>query len=1727
MKTMKTFLFGAGLLLIPWQGFAQSPQTVYDGTASLPTAQGWTQLLLDNTVSSAATATSASVSGVLRLQSTNATDQFSQLGWYKQSLSLDPAVGYTIEIKAKITAADKTGAFNLQGFDVTGKGFRVGILKTAITALTNPLDATTTVASGLINDDGFHTYKLAVTATTVAVFRDGTLAGTFPLSAFQWDNIIENGGFEDAGHPDFLTTGGLLSQTTTPAEVKSGSQALIMNSNGKVTTDWTDIEGARTREIAIKPNTQYEMSITRRSINDPRAWRDMGAFYDNQDGTLGLKGNNRDGRDDAGRPMFASVNDGFWQIHNQTFTTPASGSAAIRFEFPSWVKDGQKTVISAFDNFVFREKPSIVVGPTTAPETFSAPVIPGGITNLIKNGDFEDPLMNNDGTSYKWSLASENSGNDANEPVADNPMWGNNVQLRDKDKTGDNVTSDGGYAHSGSHSVRFSSLSDNAKNIDFRVELEADKTYRFVFWHRNPGYCDWAWLFVRIGEQAPFWGHKLGCHLNKWIPVDLTFTTTAEHKTLHLYSTSATHGVWWNQYFDDFTLYEVTGDIDPQIAGKTNLIENGGFEDVTMNNNGETYYWAKASDVSGYNDDLPMAYNDLWGAYIRIQDREKRAGNYPNDWNVDDDTGLQWAHSGAKSLRISTVADARGDVPCKQNINFRKELEPNKTYTFVFWFKKAHWDEDGGGGKFYVANGSVNLLAQPGTNKYLNWTRQSVTFSTTENNHTLRIYTDFTNWFNYYLDDLFLFEEDTYVAPSYNGDSYLFFGKSTGDSSTDVEVEYVKVDNAGAYINVVEFNSNGGSDVATQIVSGTATLPTPPAKTGYTFAGWYSDLALTTSYYFESPVSSNLTLYAKWNVQSFVVTYDVDGGSAVGSETVEYNKKATKPTDPTKASHVFMGWYADDLFTTPFDFDAPITEAVTVHAQWMPKELVLHLAFEDNLNDQTSYTRNPTAPSGNDYVEGPIGKALSLNQANRTVAGTQYLDWSHPSVINPSNTPHTYSMWYYNNSEIADATNDKEEILIQQKDNSGTGRIGIGTNYTTVTPEGAHIFSFYGNSRLQVSNGSFERNKWTHVVMTADPATQTVVFYINGVQAASLVSANAFESNIGGFVIGKHKNAQGWWHGYIDDLRLYKGVLEPSVVADLYALREQKIVTFDSNGGTAVTSRTIAKLETAAEPTAPKRAGYTFDGWYDVTLTTAYDFAAPVTGDLTLYAKWTTDPSYKETFFIDFGQDNPDAHMHLTTGVDVNGNVWNNAIAPNGTYSTLTAPYSISTLVNAQGANTAASLTVKRTIYSNGGGNGGLYTPDPAYLGDLAIETATEDYFFLLNNEDGKFSITGLDPTKAYKFTIFGTRINSGSNTGRGAIYSLYGATGSHGTLVNADNSQNVWVSSPVKPSASGEILLALGRLNDGEMAYIGAMKFEEVTDVIPVVDRTFYIDFGRNDGSQGVLTTDADANGNYWTNVYSNGGEMRPVYVNPVTLADSDNATTADYKLSIAEPGGNNPQFNGLVNGGLANPSAALLGDIAIETATRDYIFTDGAPIEMTFSRLKTSNQFRFNIFGSRSQSSGTDERVHRIKLEGSNTVIGIHQTTGAGIGDGGANANNNRIFVSDLITPDASDNIKLTLSRWLGMAHINVIKLEEIGDASTGLSSNSLTGLRVSSANGNLTVQVDQPSVVSVYNATGSLVAAVKVESSKTLSLPIGVYLVKAISASGEVGTAKALNK
>ena len=144
----------------------------------------------------------------------------------------------------------------------------------------------------------------------------------------------------------------------------------------------------------------------------------------------------------------------------------------------------------------------------------------------------------------------------------------------------------------------------------------------------------------------------------------------------------------------------------------------------------------------------------------------------------------------------------------------------------------------------------------------------------------------------------------------------------------------------------VTFNSYGGTPVppVQEVEYGlTATKPAEPTLKGYTFAFWYlgEDEQNATAYDFDTPVTENITLTAKWNINKYTVAFNTDGGTPVPpAQEVEYGLTATEPAAPKKTGYTFDGWYLGD---EKYDFSAAVEQNITLTAKWEAKKANVHL----------------------------------------------------------------------------------------------------------------------------------------------------------------------------------------------------------------------------------------------------------------------------------------------------------------------------------------------------------------------------------------------------------------------------------------------------------------------------------------------------------------------------------------------------------------------------------------------------------------------------------------------------------------------------------------------------------------------------------------------------------------------------------------------------------------
>ena len=158
---------------------------------------------------------------------------------------------------------------------------------------------------------------------------------------------------------------------------------------------------------------------------------------------------------------------------------------------------------------------------------------------------------------------------------------------------------------------------------------------------------------------------------------------------------------------------------------------------------------------------------------------------------------------------------------------------------------------------------------------------------------------------------------------------------------------------------------------------------------------------------------------------------------------------------------------------------------------------------------------------------------------------------------------------------------------------------------------------------------------------TASPRLYTVTFDVNGgntipakqVEYNALIDVDAPTKN----ATAEHNyNFNGWkLDGEFVDLATYTVTGDVTLVADWAAETRVYTVTFDTNGGSAVDAQQVAYGQVATLPEEPTKEGYNFVGW--ACGNDAYDFAAVVTGDVTITAVWQIKV-YMVTFDVDGGE---------------------------------------------------------------------------------------------------------------------------------------------------------------------------------------------------------------------------------------------------------------------------------------------------------------------------------------------------------------------------------------------------------------------------------------------------------------------------------------------------------
>lgn len=229
------------------------------------------------------------------------------------------------------------------------------------------------------------------------------------------------------------------------------------------------------------------------------------------------------------------------------------------------------------------------------------------------------------------------------------------------------------------------------------------------------------------------------------------------------------------------------------------------------------------------------------------------------------------------------------------------------------------------------------------------------------------------------------------IVTAYYSGSYRYGGGA-------IRPEQIAVGSGGQKIkSYVYYNANGGSGAPgtqTKMYGSVLTLSTTrPTRTGYNFVGWNTNPNGSGTNY--SPgqqysVDSNLTLYAIWSYNSYLITYDANGGTgAPNAQTKIHGKNLVLSSIwPTRVGYEFLGWGDSPSSQYPSTMPGNIYTAnasKTFYAVWRANTYVVTYNANGGTNAPASQTKT-------------YGVSLTLSSNIPTRTNYQFLGWGTAST---------------------------------------------------------------------------------------------------------------------------------------------------------------------------------------------------------------------------------------------------------------------------------------------------------------------------------------------------------------------------------------------------------------------------------------------------------------------------------------------------------------------------------------------------------------------------------------------------------------------------------------------------------------------------------------------------------------------------------------------------------
>ncbi len=470
------------------------------------------------------------------------------------------------------------------------------------------------------------------------------------------------------------------------------------------------------------------------------------------------------------------------------------------------------------------------------------------------------------------------------------------------------------------------------------------------------------------------------------------------------------------------------------------------------------------------------------------------------------------------------------------------------------------------------------------------------------------------------------------------------------DGSTVIELYYDR------YYYLMRFDLGGGYGVepvyaryGAPIAAGT------PTRAGYTFLGWDPQVP-------ETMPAENATHTALWSegTAGFTVVFwyenaDDDGYSAAGTYT-----PADVPPGTTVSSEDYQNQAFDGRDAAHFTYNAAKAETATVAGDGSAVLNVFFLRNEYTLTFKGRYTTYKTITAkyqqdihvefpikdGNQTIWWTVPDDCTTYVPGNELGSIDIMPGENITFTRADATSRTW-LWYYVETlpgETADATYGGKSFKLYKKINCD------GTSTLTRKEEFHAIrgFTQWRSDPVFDSEGKAEQKRNNYFYYARD--SYTLQFFNYNAYVTDKEASVLYEAPLGGYDFtpdcpaGLEKDAyvfDGWYRtagcyeGSEADLSEMTMPASDLILYARWTPKSHRVRTYLSEsaltaGGAALGTWDTVPHGTAVEspPDDPAREGYRFVGWFyrgADGAEHAYDFSIPVTRDLELYAKWSSD----------------------------------------------------------------------------------------------------------------------------------------------------------------------------------------------------------------------------------------------------------------------------------------------------------------------------------------------------------------------------------------------------------------------------------------------------------------------------------------------------------------------